>query len=229
MRKVHRIHPLCILLFGLLSLGYAADGEHAPDGVTGGGGGRGPGLVHAPQYAPDELLVRFKEAVSSAEMASAHAWVGASVLQSFGIVENLDLVRLPPGMDVKYAIELYRLHPQVLYAEPNWIVQALAVPNDPRFGELWGLHNTGQAGGTPDADIDGPEAWDITTGSSDVVVVVIDTGIDYTHQDLSANMFRNTADCNSNGVDDDGNGYIDDCYGIDTANNDSDPMDDLIK
>ena len=57
-------------------------------------------------------------------------------------------------------------------------------------------------------------------------MAVIDTGIDYNHQDLSANMFRNTVDCNSNGLDDDGNGYIDDCFGIDTANDDSDPFDD---
>lgn len=74
-------------------------------------------------------------------------------------------------------------------------------PNDPRFGELWGLHNVGQAGGTVDADIDALGAWDITTGSSEVVVAVIDTGVDYNHQDLAANMSRNVADCNNDGVD----------------------------
>src|SRR5437867_7705804 len=129
-------------------------------------------------------------------------------------------------MRVKDAIEFYRRRPDVLYAEPNWIVDAQVVPSDPSFSSLWGLNNTGQNGGIPDADIDAPEAWDITTGSSDVVVAVIDTGIEYTHPDLAANMFRNELDCNSNGIDDDGNGLVDDCFGIDTANNDSNPMDD---
>ncbi|HEY7658246.1 MAG TPA: S8 family serine peptidase [Burkholderiales bacterium] len=124
------------------------------------------------------------------------------------------------------ALEQYRGDPDVLYAEPNYVVHTTAIPDDTRFGELWGLHNTGQSSGTPGADIDALGAWDIATGSSGVVVAVIDTGIDYNHPDLSANMFRNTPDCIANGIDDDGNGRIDDCYGIDTANNDSDPMDD---
>jgi subtilisin family serine protease len=74
--------------------------------------------------------------------------------------------------------------------------------------------------------ISAPSAWNVSTGNSQLVVAVIDTGIDYTHPDLAANMFRNVVDCNNNGIDDDGNGYIDDCFGIDVANGDSDPMDD---
>lgn len=183
-------------------------------------------LSHAPAYVSDELLVRFKEGVSRPAMVSTHGLVGAQELRRFDIVRNLVHVRLPRGTHVKEAIERYRQDPTVLYAEPNYRIEALAVPNDPGFGDLWGLHNTGQIGGTPGADIDAPLAWDLTTGSSSAVVAVIDTGIDYTHQDLSANMFRNTADCNTNGLDDDGNGFIDDCFGIDAVNNDSDPMDD---
>ena len=179
-----------------------------------------------PRHAPDTILVRFKASALPADQALVHALVGAHAYKSFRIVEGLQAVRIPPGMRVKDAIEFYRRRPDVLYAEPNWIVDAQVVPNDPSFSSLWGLNNTGQSGGIPDADIDALEAWDITTGSSDVVVAVIDTGIDYTHPDLSANMFRNEPDCNSNGIDDDGNGKVDDCFGIDTANNDSDPMDD---
>ena len=179
-----------------------------------------------PRYAPDTILVRFKASALPQDKALAHTLVGAHAYKHFTIVEGLQAVRIPPWMHAKEAIERYRQHPDVLYAEPDWIVETQATPNDPRFGELWGLNNTGQSGGVVDADIDALEAWDITTGSSDVVVAVIDTGIDYNHQDLSANMFRNTLDCNSNGIDDDGNGQIDDCFGIDTLNNDSNPLDD---
>jgi len=98
--------------------------------------------------------------------------------------------------------------------------------NDPMGNQLWALHNWGQTGGTTDADIDAKEAWETITGTNEVVVAVIDSGIDYTHEDLAANMWQNPLDCNTNGSDDDGNGYIDDCYGIDTYNGDTDPMDD---
>ena len=159
--------------------------------------------------------------------AIIHADIGATVVKTYTTIDNLQLVRLAPGSEVAEAVEQYMSLPDVLYAEPDWIVHAIdTIPDDPDFGDLWGLHNTGQSGGTADADIDAPAAWDLGTGSSDVIVVVIDTGVDYNHEDLAGNMFQNTPDCNTNGVDDDGNGFVDDCYGIDTINNDSDPMDD---
>ena len=89
----------------------------------------------------------------------------------------------------------------------------MSVPNDEFFSDLWGLSNTGQNGGTPDADIDAPEAWDITTGSNNVIVAVIDTGVLYTHSDLSANIWTNPVEISGNGIDDDHNGYIDDVHG----------------
>ncbi|QDU71862.1 S8 family serine peptidase [Mucisphaera calidilacus] len=117
--------------------------------------------------------------------------------------------------------------PAIRYVEPDGALrlhQTLA--SDPYFGSLWGLHNTGQSFGTHDADIDAPEAWSVFTGTSDVVVAIIDSGIDYNHPDLADNMWRNPGEIPGNGIDDDNNGYVDDVYGIDAANNDSDPMDD---
>ena len=100
------------------------------------------------------------------------------------------------------------------------------IPNDPQFSSMYGLNNTGQTGGTIDADIDAPEAWNINTGTGRTIVAVIDTGVDYNHQDLAANMWHNLGETPGDGIDNDGNGYVDDIYGYDFANNDADPMDD---
>ena len=181
--------------------------------------------AQTPPHVPGELLVRFQQGTSPLGQASAHAGAQSTAVREFQIVEGLQLVRFPDWMTIEEAIARYLNHLDVLYAEPNYIIEALVTPNDPSFGDLWGLHNTGQSAGTVDADIDAPEAWDITTGSANVVVAVIDTGIDYNHEDLSANMFQNSDDCNSNGLDDDGNGFVDDCHGIDTFSDDSNPMD----
>ncbi len=105
-------------------------------------------------------------------------------------------------------------------------VTGASTPNDPRYGELYGLHNTGQSGGSADADIDAPEAWQVSTGSRDVIVGVVDTGIDYTHPDLAANIWVNPGEIAGNGIDDDGNGFVDDVHGYDFVNNDGDPFDD---
>ena len=99
-------------------------------------------------------------------------------------------------------------------------------PNDPSLSFLWGLDNQGQTGGTPDADIDAFEAWTTTRGSREVIVAVLDTGVDYRHEDLAANMWTNEGEIPGNGVDDDLNGYVDDTRGWDFFNGDNDPFDD---
>ena len=128
---------------------------------------------------------------------------------------------------MKGVIENLQNSGMVEYAEPDYRVKANLIPGDPLFDDLWGMHNTSQSGGTDDADIDAVEAWDIQTGNGNIILV-IDSGVDYNHEDLSANMWTNTAELDGMaGKDDDGNGYIDDIYGIDAINNDSDPMDDF--
>ena len=181
--------------------------EAASAQVTGGGAPpRQRSTRLAEKFRRGELLVRFRRGVAKGRTDAFHAQIRAAVVKRFRAVDNLQLVRLPAGAWVEDAIRAYRQNPDVLYAEPNYvrtIDQSPVTPNDPRFVELWGLHNTGQNSGTPGADIHAPEAWGLSTGSSNVVVGVIDSGIDYTHEDLSANMFRNPLDCDSNGTDDD--------------------------
>ena len=137
------------------------------------------------------------------------------------------LWKLPPNADIFDAIGQLEAMPEVAYAEPNYVITTQEVPNDSQFDELWGLDNTGQTGGTVDADIDAPEAWDIHTGSGSVVVGVIDSGVNYDHPDLAENIWVNTLELNGQkGFDDDGNGYIDDIHGYDFVNDDGDPKDD---
>jgi subtilisin family serine protease len=177
-------------------------------------------------HGPDEVLVRFRPGSSVAGRSALHAAVGAKPVKEFATVKDLQLIKLGPATSLARALEEYGNSPDVLYVEPNHRLTLQALPNDPSFvqNDLWGLNYAFPP--FDDPDIDAPEAWDITTGSPNVVVAVIDTGIDYNHEDLAANMFRNAADCNQNGIDDDGNGWVDDCYGIDPIDGDSDPMDD---
>ena len=176
-------------------------------------------------YSQGELLVRFKDNVAPNTKAGVHGRHRATSIKRFRHLKNLERVKFPSGVSLEHAIASYREDSNVLYVEPNYRAKVLSVPNDPGFPYQWNLQNTGQYGGTPGADIGAVRAWDITTGSNEVVAL-IDTGVDYNHSDLAANIWRNEADCNNNGIDDDGNGYVDDCYGIDTVNDDSDPMDD---
>lgn len=115
------------------------------------------------------------------------------------------------------AIGQLKGHPYVEYADYNYLHFQTAIPNDPRFGEKWDLNNAN------DADIDAPEAWEISKGSRTVVVGVIDGGFNYTHEDLSANAWVNPGEIAGNGIDDDGNGYIDDVYGMNAISNGGDP------
>jgi subtilisin family serine protease len=135
-------------------------------------------------------------------MQAAHAAVAGQVVKTWNLVTGLQLVRLPSGTAVHAAVRQYRQDPNVVYAEPNYIVHALATPNDPDFSQLWNLQNTGQLGGLSGADIRGAQAWNLSTGNSNVVVAVLDTGIDYNHPDLAANVWSASSAFNQtvNGV-----------------------------
>jgi subtilisin family serine protease/PKD repeat protein len=168
-------------------------------------------------YVEGELLVRFRTSsqVHAADTEQLHASLGARVVRRFRHQPGVELLRLPEGLSVSEALEAYRAHPDVEVAEPNLRFHATRTPDDVRFGEQWGLHNRRQAGGKADADINAPEAWDLTTGSDSVVVGLIDSGLDTTHIDIMENLWVNSGEISGNGLDDDNNGYVDDLNGID--------------
>jgi subtilisin family serine protease len=145
------------------------------------------------------------------------------VIKRYNIVSNLEHVKLPEGLSVKDAIEMYMSDPNVEYAEPNYIRYASdTIPNDPLFSMQWALRNTGN----PGADIKATNAWDISAGSSDIIMAFLDTGIDYSHSDLMSNVWNNLSEIPDNGVDDDVNGKVDDRAGWNFVSNNNDPMDD---
>jgi subtilisin family serine protease len=169
----------------------------------------------------DEILIRYRKSAEKHSHNLADIQLGAKVIKEFRHVGGVQLLKLTGRTSLQHALRTIRSHPDVLYAEPNYRVQMNATPDDPLFSSQWALNGNQYVKG-----INAPEAWDLTTGSKDAVVAVVDSGVDYTHPDLASNMFRNSTDCNDNGIDDDGDGYIDDCYGINVLAGNSDPMDD---
>ncbi|MGD8237637.1 MAG: S8 family serine peptidase, partial [Armatimonadota bacterium] len=166
-------------------------------------------------HVPGELLVKYRRGTPAAAIRAAHRPFQGRTLRTFKRI-GVHHVRLGRGIGVAAAAQGLRRNPHVVYAEPNHIVRAVAdelLPNDPHYSQLWGMEK-----------IRAPEAWNIGTGGS-VVVAVIDSGVDYNHVDLAANMWTNPGETLGNGIDDDGNGHIDDEHGWDFANDDNDPMD----
>jgi len=180
-------------------------------------------LKNHPAFVPGELIVRFNDGVSPAAVERALSSVKGKKIKRFLRIHALH-VKVPNGR-ARRAVSALKGLKGVKYAELNALRFINAIPNDSRFVELWGLNNTGQAGGAFDADIDAPEAWNLFTGDPNMVVADIDTGLDMTHPDIAANVYTNPGEIAGNGIDDDGNGYIDDVHGWDFARNDNDPSD----
>ena len=155
----------------------------------------------------------------------ARADLGLTATRHLG-ANGLFKIDAAAGADVRAAVSKL---PGFKFLEPDFVLQADATPaNDPYYaaGHLWGLNNTGQSGGLADADIDAPEAWDLARGNGSTIVGVIDSGVDYSHPDLAANIWTNPGEVAGDGLDNDVNGYVDDVRGWDFANRDNDPMDD---
>lgn len=180
-----------------------------------------PAIVNAapaPSYVPGEVLVKFKRqmVVSARAAVAVHGHALVATLPNPGWVQ----VKIGDAQDIADAVAAYQRDPTVESAQPNYVYHARAVPNDPQYGQLWGLHNTGQSissatyfptHGTPGDDADVSAAWDHITDCSSVVVAVLDTGINYSHEDLAANMWNGGA------------AYP--AHGWDFVGNDADPMD----
>lgn len=193
------------------------------------------GVKHPVVASSDAVIVKYKKNASAQMRKQARSLVKAKIsdVNADEIDDNYKSLlsgRLAKfkisGMSTKEAIARLKSHQAIEYVEPDYQVSIAQTPDDPRFNELWGLNNDGQTGGTADADIDAVEAWDISTGSRDVVVGVIDTGIDYSHSDLASNMWVNSSEVPGDGIDNDGNGFVDDVHGINAITNSGDPMDD---
>lgn len=176
----------------------------------------GRSSLHAPmsraqriKYKSDELLVKFKAGTSDQSSKSVHGRRGGALLKEFPRL-RLHHVKLKKGMSLEEALKEYRAEPEVEYAEPNFVYSIKQQPDDPIFGEQWALQNLRQEGGTLGADVNATTAWAYSTGSSDVVVAVLDSGIDYNHEDLSANVWMdgsfNAIDASSSPFDDNGHG-----------------------
>ena len=185
------------------------------------------------EFVDSEALVRFRADATQPQIQQLLSQLQAGIWTGW---DELDMyhVRFPTARNRSETLAAIKtLHEQgiVEYAEPNFLYHPSVIPNDPLFGLQWGLENVGQQspfppflGGVFDADIDATEAWDETTGNPNTIIAIIDTGVDYLHPDLAAHIWVNPGET-PDGIDNDGNGFVDDVRGWDTFDNDNDPLD----
>ncbi len=188
---------------------------------------------------PTRILAQFRDVNQVAANAPLLQQAGLKVLREYDLVPGLvafeDLNPADAATNSATVLqnrllarmEALRLSGQFEFVEPDYIVHTTLAPTDQAFtnGILWGLRNYGQSAGKAGADISATNAWDITTGSTNVIVTVIDTGVRYTHRDLRTQMWVNPGEIPGNGVDDDNNGFVDDVYGINAITGSGDPFD----
>jgi subtilisin family serine protease len=176
-------------------------------------------------YSNAAILVRFESDKSEAYKANVRALVGDGWLEKYTLVPDLELIH------VRGSIEdaVLRVKPFVKYAEPDYVMHTTSTPNDPSYGLEWGLNNTGQTvngdPGTAGSDIRAPRAWDFFTGDPNFVIADIDTGLQLNHPDFAGNVWVNPGEIPGNGIDDDGDGFIDDVNGWNFYTPNNDPSD----
>jgi subtilisin family serine protease len=190
-------------------------------------------------YVAGEVITKFKPNVSGAQRAEVRRSLGLKLKRSLPVPGTQELA-VPSGMTVSAAVSGLEASGSVVYAEPNFKTEYRTIPNDPLFQYQWDRQNLGAAipnytgTVTADADVDAPEAWNITTGSPSVKIAILDSGIAYNHEDLAPNIWSNPGETGtdgsghakaSNGIDDDSNGYVDDWRGWNFALNSNDPID----
>lgn len=181
-------------------------------------------------HVPGQVLFKWAPRVAASIRGNARDQVAGVTLHRFPST-GWEHLEIDPAMEVGTAIRKMLQQPGVLAAEPNYIRRAFStVPNDSWFGSQWALQNTGQTvegtAGTAGADISATSAWDLRTTSANVVVAVLDTGITLSHDDLKSNIWVNQGEVPGDGIDNDGDGRIDDVNGWDFVNNDNHPTGD---
>lgn len=226
MASAQKIWLLIVVLTATL-IGYIVaqslfqEAETQPEGAD--HGTEEPSYTEGSQeeYASDRIIVKLEEGATRTDLEEINEENNASTEKDLPR-SQVNVVDLPSDLPVEEAVETYEASPDVEYAEPDYILQPLQTTsaNDSDYPKLYGLNNTGQTGGTADADVDAPEAWNTTTGDTLTVVAVIDEGVDINHPDLKNNIWTNSGETAGNGIDDDKNGYVDDVNGWDFYNKD---------
>ncbi len=181
-------------------------------------------------FMPGELLIMLQSGAPRLLAADGRSVTGDSelvlILERHGLTEGVSLdadqimklVSTRSDFDPCVAARDLLADNLVRAASPNYILSLCVLPNDPMLGSQWHIQHSG------DADIDLPEAWEISTGEANVVIAILDTGLDWTHPDLQEAVWTNPDEIPGNGIDDDGNGWIDDIHGWDVGNDDADPI-----
>ena len=166
------------------------------------------------EFIPGQILVRFRPGLSEERRAEILSGQAATRLRRVPALD-VEVLELPVQLPIERAVEIFSHLPDVEYAEPNYLIH-IAQTSEPWEDKQWAPQK-----------IQAPMAWAEIPNPAPVTIAIVDTGVDYRHSQLQPNMYTNTGELGGNpGVDDDGNGRIDDIHGTDFVNNDGDPMDD---